>query len=143
MGETKTSGFEGGCLCGAVRYRVSEPPAALGSCHCSVCRRAGAAPYVPWAIVAARSFAVTRGRPAEYASSEHGRRHFCARCGTQLLFTDARRPEWVEVTACSADDPGPLAPEVAIWTASRLPWVEIPAGCPQFPSNPPEDGAAR
>lgn len=135
MSDGERGGFEGGCLCGAVRYRVRAAPVLRLNCHCTLCRRAAAAPYVPWVTVAAADFAFTRGEPAAYFSSEHGRRRFCAACGTPLLFTDTHRPEWVDVTTCSADDPEPLAPRGHVWAGSKLGWVEISDGYPRYPGN--------
>jgi hypothetical protein len=35
---------EGGCLCGAVRYRVTDEPYLAGVCHCTLCnKRTGSA----------------------------------------------------------------------------------------------------
>ncbi len=59
----------GGCLCGAVRYRIDAAPASVMICHCATCRRAAGAPSVAWATVPAAGFALTAGAPAEYASS--------------------------------------------------------------------------
>ena len=41
--------IEGGCLCGAVRYRAFWPAYGITHCHCQTCRRASGAPFVTWA----------------------------------------------------------------------------------------------
>ena len=41
---------EGGCLCGAVRYREAAAPGAVGHCHCTMRRKASGAPVVTWAV---------------------------------------------------------------------------------------------
>lgn len=42
--------LEGGCQCGAVRYRIAGRPVMAALCYCSMCRRANAAPAVAWAM---------------------------------------------------------------------------------------------
>ncbi len=44
------SNLEGGCQCGAVRYAITGEPALAAICHCTMCRRAHAAPAVAWAM---------------------------------------------------------------------------------------------
>lgn len=48
-----TQVHEGGCLCGAVRYRITGEPKSVGYCHCRMCQRAAGAPVVAWATVPA------------------------------------------------------------------------------------------
>lgn len=38
--------LEGGCQCGSVRYRITGDPVMTALCHCTMCRRANAAPAV-------------------------------------------------------------------------------------------------
>ena len=73
----------GGCLCGAVRYRIDGELTAEGAgfCHCGLCRRASGAPVVAWGTWRAADFRFTDGRPAEYLSSPKGVRRFCPACG--------------------------------------------------------------
>ena len=102
---------EGGCLCGAVRYRVSGQPYHLTHCHCTLCRRAAGAPFVTWFSVPSGAFRVTRGEPIRYRSSPEAVRGFCGRCGTQLTFQRDDTPGEVDITVCSLDDPEALTPE--------------------------------
>ena len=70
MSETPT--FEGGCQCGAVRWRASGPPLMTAVCHCSMCRRAHAAPAVAWAMFSDAQVRVG-GQARTYASSSGAR----------------------------------------------------------------------
>jgi hypothetical protein len=114
--------LEGGCFCGGVRYRLRTKPASLSDCHCIDCRRASAAPFVNWGAVAKDHVDVLSG---ELRKVRHaGRlRSFAACCGTPLFFQDDERSESIDVTIASLDHPEAFAPEVAIWTEDRLPWV--------------------
>lgn len=116
---------EGGCLCGAVRYRTVGRPAAVGHCHCRLCQRAGGAPVITWAVFRRERFAFSKGSPRAYRSSDHAVREFCGDCGTQLTFLDERLPELVDVTVASLDRPERTQPTFEIWTDSRQPWLHL------------------
>ena len=122
---------EGGCLCGAVRYRLALVPRHVVHCHCSQCRGAPVAPVVTWTMVRETEFAIVKGEPAWFVSSDHGRRGFCARCGTQLLFVSTRYPGAVDVTAASFDDPERLVPLRHVFAPERIPWLEMSDSLPR------------
>jgi len=121
----------GGCFCGRVRYEARGPAFNRTSCHCSICRRTSGAPFVAWFSVA-RSQLRFAGEPARFRSSDKATRSFCPECGTQLAFElDAARDE-IDVTTCSLDDPNRLAPTDHTRVSSRLEWVKLGDGLPQF-----------
>jgi hypothetical protein len=122
---------EGGCLCGAVRYRLEGPPLHAGYCHCRMCQRAAGAPVVAWGTWPADRLTWLRGEPATFASSAKGRRTFCPGCGASLTFVDPGDPAVVDVALASLDDPARFAPQDHIWTASRAPWLELADGLPR------------
>ena len=66
--------LEGGCLCGAIRYKVTGPALDRGSCHCKSCRKASSAPELPYAQFTLSHFEITRGWPAQYRSSAEATR---------------------------------------------------------------------
>jgi hypothetical protein len=59
-------------------------------------------------------------------------RGFCPRCGTALTYAHRGRPEELDLTIASLDEPGALAPECHIWVSQRLPWVVLGDGLPQY-----------
>jgi hypothetical protein len=123
--------YEGGCLCGAVRYRVAAPGTQLCFCHCRSCQRASGAPFVAWGTFPAAGFVIARGRIAEHASSLPVRRGFCATCGTPLTYRSRATPSEIDVTLASLDEPAALAPVAHIWVSHKLPWVTLGDGLPQ------------
>ncbi len=131
--------LEGGCLCGAVRYRIAAAPDSVAYCHCRLCQRSSGAPVLAWASVAVAGFAFTAGEPATYRSSEIGLRQFCRLCGTQLLFRHVRSARTVDINVGSLDDPARLVPQYHIWTASRLPWFDTVDALPRYPDAGPDD----
>ena len=124
--------FKGGCLCGALRYEATGPVSHQTICHCTMCRRAAGAPCVAWFSVARSALRFVRGTPAQFRSSAKAARGFCPRCGTQLTFTHDDAPDLVDVTTCSLDDPTRLPPRDHTYTCSRLPWVRLADGLPEF-----------
>ena len=87
MSEDRT--YEGGCLCGAVRYRVTGRPIWTAFCHCRSCRRATGSAVAAYAGYAADRFEVTKGAATHFASSDGVSRGFCPRCGSPLTRASA------------------------------------------------------
>lgn len=129
--------LEGGCQCGAVRYRVRGEPVMAALCHCTMCRRANAAPAVAWAMFAQEQVSFVAGTPAEYASSAEGRRGFCGRCGTPLSFRADYLPGLIDLTVGSLDRPEAIAPQFHYWTSRQLPWLHVADDLPAYPEFPP------
>jgi hypothetical protein len=125
--------IEGGCLCGAIRYRASGSAYGITHCHCRTCRRASGAPFVTWAGFDRDKFAFTQGLPTSHASSPDVLRAFCATCGTALTYQRADVPGSIDVTLGSMDDPERLKPEDHTWTESRLSWLALNDRLPQYP----------
>jgi hypothetical protein len=116
---------QGGCHCGAVRYEVEGEPARSGLCHCTDCRRHAGAPMVAWAVFPQDRFRLLQGAPVEYASSEHGRRHFCPSCGTGLFYTNELIfAGVVDIQTATLDDPAAFPPTEQIQVADRIAWME-------------------
>ncbi len=84
MDEDQT--FEGGCMCGAVRYKVSGEPFWIGHCHCASCRRHTGAPVVTFVALKEDQVAFTKGERRKYNSSPGVERAFCGQCGTPLTW---------------------------------------------------------
>ena len=118
---TSTPILTGGCLCGAVRYRISGEPVWAGNCHCSLCRRSSGAPYMSWLAVPTTTFSLTQGEVVLYGSSDRAERGRCPACGTQLLFKPKARPESTGVTISSLDQPGAVRPTEHIFWDDRIP----------------------
>ena len=129
--------IEGGCQCGSVRYRIAGAPVMAALCHCSMCRRANAAPAVAWAMHPQSQVSLLKDPPTVYASSPGAHRSFCARCGTQISFTADYLPGLIDITIGSLDDPGRVAPSFHYWESRRLPWLHLADGLPRYPEFPP------
>ncbi len=113
--------FEGGCLCGAVRYAVDGEAYGTTLCHCEDCRKASGAPAVAWTFFRAGALRWTKGegKMIEFAERE---RTFCGDCGTPLMFYDATLPDIFEVSTCSMDRCGELVPNDQCWMEDAVEW---------------------
>ncbi len=129
----------GGCLCGYLRYRLSAEPIDAGFCHCRACQKSAGAPVLAWLTLPRQAFAYTAGEAAVYASSPHGQRAFCPRCGSQLLFQSDHLPDTLDVTLASLDHPEAILPQYHIWTASQIAWLHLADTLPRYADAGPDE----
>ncbi|HTV94562.1 MAG TPA: GFA family protein [Steroidobacteraceae bacterium] len=127
--------IEGGCLCGAVRYRLSGVPSSSVVCHCESCRRASGAAAMAWITVGLAQFQVLSGEPAIYHSSPHVTRQFCGRCGTGLSYATSHSPDTIDITTASLDDPSIFPPAAEVWLADKVAWQPTSAETSKFPGS--------
>lgn len=127
--------YEGGCLCGSVRYRADVDPVNERICHCRLCQKAIGAAFN--ARVLFRIDAVTiEGPLATVNTSPDLKRGFCASCGT-TMFSRRDSAGIIGITTGSLDDPTLFRPQMHIFTASKQPWVMLDDGLPQYEAGPP------
>ena len=101
---------EGGCLCGAIRYRVDAPPVRVTICHCRFCQRATGSAYMVEPVFERSAFAIAAGTPCVYdhRSTGSGKTvgvNFCPKCGTKLFLAFERFPAMIGVYGGTFDDP--------------------------------------
>jgi hypothetical protein len=116
------SGLAGGCLCGAVRYRLDAAPFDAGYCHCQKCRRSAGAPVLAFATVPRALFIITSGEPRRYQSTEFGERWFCGDCGTQIAMLVEHQPETIDFTLGSLDTPELVRPGFHLFFGEHIRW---------------------
>jgi hypothetical protein len=115
--------IEGGCFCGALRFAIDSGEYTAANCHCTMCRRVHAAPYVSWLVVPVDKFKYTQGETTTLQSSKTGTRYFCSTCGTHVACVNQSHPEIIDITIGSLDDPGPHNPSVDAYSDTRLEWT--------------------
>jgi len=127
--------FEGGCLCGAVRYRATGAPVRVVICHCSMCRKHSGAPALAFVHFPLESFDWIKGEPTRFRSSRHAERGFCSKCGSTMTMHEEILGDRVQVAVGSLDEPQRLHPDDHVWTQDQLPWFEIRDQLPRFRQN--------
>jgi hypothetical protein len=129
--------LEGGCQCGNVRYTIVGAPVMAAICHCSMCRKAHAAPAVAWAMFPDSQVTYTRQKPKQFRSSEEAQRGFCSTCGTQISFTASFLPGLIDISIGSLDKPESIEPLLHYWYSKHLSWAEFADNLPRYPQLPP------
>jgi hypothetical protein len=113
---------QGGCLCSAIRFRISGEPAFSCICHCATCRRASAAPSVAWLTFDRSQVEFVSGTPRIYRSSQGVVRQFCGTCGSQLTYETIDSPTTIDITTASLDNPNLFPPTLEVWLEHRVVW---------------------
>ncbi len=127
---------DGGCHCGAIRYRFTGEPVASVICNCATCRGTSGAQNVGYVMVAEDAFRWLKGTPTSYASSPGVSRKFCGTCGTTLSFEADYLEGMIDLTTASLDDAGAFPPTVQINDADALEWTRHQDGLPRVAGFP-------
>ena len=121
--------FEGGCLCGAVRFVATGEPKGVYWCHCQSCRRHTGAPVSVFVNYDRAAYRLIQGEITRFDSTP-GRttRGFCARCGSTLTCESARLTNETHFHVGAFDDAAHLVPTRHVFADERLPWLHAAAG---------------
>ncbi len=123
---------EGGCQCGRIRYRVTGRPNNTTNCHCTQCRMAGGAAFVTWSEFPRAHVHFMADEPHTYRSSDRAERGFCPWCGTTLTF-HYLDSDTIDLATATFDDPAEFPPQDHLWIDSKISWLVIADGLPQYP----------
>jgi hypothetical protein len=125
----------GGCSCGAVRYRLTSEPLFVHCCHCLNCQRQTGSAFVINILIEADRVELLGEEPEAVSVPRSGGKKQkiwrCATCRVAVYsqYTSARVRF---VRAGTLDEPSAVAPDVHIFTRSKLPWVLLPDDVPAF-----------
>lgn len=136
--------FEGGCRCGAIRYRVkADRLPNVYACHCLDCQTWSGSAFSLQFIVPEDALEVT-GEPHLYervtgegADARTSQQRGCAKCMTRIWNTNTRRPGLAVVRAGTLDRSDQLSIVAHIWTKRKLNGIDIPKDLPQWPEGAP------
>jgi hypothetical protein len=131
----------GGCLCGAVRYRLLGEPLMVAVCHCSTCQRNTGSAFSTNLAMPREAVEIASDVLATYETrvdidGPPFQRSFCARCGSPISGRGAAYPGIVFIKAGTLDDPSWVRPTVHIWCSAQQPWARIDDGVPHLPAGP-------
>ncbi len=128
--------LQGGCACGAVRYRLGSLPMFVHCCHCRDCQRHTGSAFVLNALIETERVVLLSGTPEPVAvptpSGKPQEIYRCPSCRVALwsAYGGVQKLRFVRVG--TLDDPAALKPDVHIYVRSKLPWVTLPEGVPAF-----------
>jgi hypothetical protein len=122
-----TEQFEGGYLCGAVRFVASGRPEGVYWCHCQSCRKHSGGRVSVFVAFEHSAYQVTKGEIRKFDSPPgRTRRGFCARCGSTLTCESAGLPTETHFHVGTFDRPERLAPSSRhVFAEERLPWLHL------------------
>lgn len=130
--------LDGGCACGALRYRMHSAPMFVHCCHCKDCQRQTGTAFVLNALIEADRVELLSGNPQPSAMpTDSGKPHRvfrCSDCGTAVWSEYGGVEKLRFVRIGTLDEPTALPPDVHIYIRSKLPWVTLPEGVPTFES---------
>lgn len=127
--------LEGGCSCRAVRYRMLTRPLFVHCCHCSWCQRESGAAFALNALIEADRVRLLQGAPEIVLTPSFSGRgqkiSRCPQCRIAVWSNYAGAGDRVYfVRVGTLDRPDLLPPDIHIYTASRQPWIVLPADIP-------------
>ena len=126
---------EGGCACGAVRYRLTSDPLFTNCCHCLNCQRQTGSAFVINLLIEADRVELLAGEPQPVdAPRDDGSNQRIFRCPTcqVAVFSEYGRPEVRFVRGGTLDEPSGITPDAHIFTRSKLHWITLPESAPAF-----------
>ena len=129
---TQHARSEGGCLCGAVRYRATKPPLRGVICHCSKCRRHSGAPALAFVHFPADAFTWIGREPARFRSSEFADRGFCPTWRSTVSMHEQVLSDRVQICVGSLDEPDHVRIDDHVWTQERIAWFDVKDDLPRF-----------
>jgi len=127
--------LEGTCACQSVRYRLEAGSMFVHCCHCLNCQRQTGSAFVINLLIEQAHVRLLGGEPAGVDVPRDGGRvqrvFRCPACQV-ALWSHYTLPDLAFVRAGTLEDPSSVAPDVHIYTRSKLPWVALPASVPAF-----------
>ncbi|MGB0866104.1 MAG: GFA family protein [Granulosicoccaceae bacterium] len=127
----------GGCLCGAVRYRVDGSIEEVAACHCHQCKQAQGSAFALNAPLSTDSFRFLSGEDylQSYRHTPNKRRVFCKQCGSALFSQRDDKPEVIRLRLGTLDSPQLPAPHYHIHTDSAVDWCGFSDDQPRYPGD--------
>lgn len=137
------TGKKGGCLCGKIRYTLTEDPAMVAACHCKNCQKQTGTAYSVLLGIAASSVSIDQGQLKVYEDSGTSgmavERKFCGDCGSPVLSKAIAIDGMLFVKGGTLDDTSGLTVGAEIWCESKADWAILADDVAKFPGNPPAD----
>lgn len=132
---------EGGCQCGAVRYRLKAAPMGIYSCYCKDCQRFSGTTHTLSMVVHADDVELIAGELVGFDKAADSGRVVrmlgCRQCGTKVWNEPLSYPHLLIMKPGTLDDMSWARPVGSIWADRRQPWIELDPGVPNFAGQPP------
>jgi len=126
---------EGGCACGAVRYRLTSEPMIVHCCHCLNCQRQTGSAFVVNLLIEGDRVESTAGEPQPVDvprdDGSKQRVYRCPECQV-AVYSEYGGPAVRFVRGGTLDEPKGVTPDVHIYTRSKVGWITLPEDATAF-----------
>lgn len=132
--------YEGGCACGAVRYKTDAEPVMAGHCQCRKCQMLSGTGHSSFAAFPADAVEITGDITYWSYTADSGNaaeRGHCPVCGSSLFGKSAGHSGMLGVNLGGLDDAAMITPNMAFFTAKAQPWDRVGETSASFPGMPP------
>jgi hypothetical protein len=126
---------EGGCLCGAVRFKADGEPINVRCCHCRACQLAMGSPFYARAQFLLSDVSIA-GPTAAWPTSDRIERVFCTQCGTRM-FSRRRDGSQTGIALACFDDRNAFVPTLHHWRGESPDWLKLGDGLPEYQGQAP------
>ena len=131
--------LEGSCLCGGVRFEVTEAFETVAHCHCTSCKKLSGGAGTVNGRISSDAIRVVAGEELlrTFQPSEGTAKTFCSECGSNLFGGGWPESERASVRLSAIDTPVERKPERHIFVGSVAPWETLPDdGLPRHETRP-------
>ena len=126
--------YHGSCLCGKVKFTISDKISDIVYCHCSQCRKAQGSAFATNANVEEKSFHFISGEDnlSAYDYSDEQKKYFCKTCGSPIMSKNSSAPQLVRIRLGTIESEINERPNAHIFVASKANWENISDNLPQY-----------
>lgn len=126
--------YHGSCLCGKIKFTLSDKISDIVYCHCSQCRKAQGSAFATNANVKEKSFNFVSGEEnlSAYNYSAEQTKYFCKTCGSPIMSTNTANPNTVRIRLGTIESDIAERPEAHIFISSKANWENISDNLPQY-----------
>ena len=127
--------LQGSCLCGGVRFEVTEPFQTVSQCHCTSCKKLSGGVGTVSGRVQTEAVRILEGEELlrTYQPGEGSSKTFCSACGSNLFGAGWPESPRTSVRLSALDSPFDQKPEQHIYVRSVAPWETLPDdGAPRY-----------
>jgi hypothetical protein len=131
--------LRGSCLCGGVKFELTEAPDTLRYCHCDSCKKLSGSTATVNGRVPSTAIRIVEGEELlqTFQPTEGTSKTFCLACGSNLFGGGWPESEVASVRATTIDDPFDARPSAHIFVASVAAWETLPDdGLPRHEARP-------
>ncbi len=120
--------LKGTCLCGGVRFEVTEPFERIAACHCESCKKLSGAGGTVSGRVRTDAIRILEGEDLvrSFQPDEGSAKTFCSVCGSNLFGAGWPESEFTSVRLSALEEPYEGKIGSHIFTRSLAPWEVLP-----------------